>query len=113
MFLKERRATRLTYDESLDRTTLSLVEAEDTVPPRRETATLLLDAQGFLVGVDVSPSTPSRVTVMLGPHEAVERTVEVRVTTRRTADDEIVDVSIDDAGRTVRARERNPHFGAA
>ncbi len=40
---------------------------------------LLLDGKGHLVGVDVSPDTPDRLVVMLGPHEAVANTADARV----------------------------------
>ena len=40
---------------------------------------LLLDGKGHLVGVDVSPETPERLVVMLGPHEAVASTKDTRV----------------------------------
>ena len=40
---------------------------------------LLLDGKGHLVGVDVSPDTPERLVVMLGPHEAVATTTDARV----------------------------------
>ncbi len=42
-------------------------------------ARLLLDGGNHVVGVDVAPSSPERVIVMLGPHEKVSRTEEVRV----------------------------------
>jgi uridylate kinase len=42
-------------------------------------ARLLLDAARHLVGIDVSPDTPERVVVMLGPHEAVAQTEDGRV----------------------------------
>ncbi len=42
-------------------------------------ARLLLDDGSHIVGVDVAPDSPERVIVMLGPHERVARTEEVRV----------------------------------
>ena len=42
-------------------------------------ARLLLDASSHVVGLDVAPDSPERVVVMLGPHEKVSRTEEVRV----------------------------------
>lgn len=42
-------------------------------------ARLLLDASSHVVGLDVVPDSPERVVVMLGPHERVSRTEEVRV----------------------------------
>lgn len=42
-------------------------------------ARLLLDAASHVVGLDVVPDSPQRLVVMLGPHEKVSRTAEVRV----------------------------------
>jgi hypothetical protein len=42
-------------------------------------ARLLLDAESHVVGVDVAPDSPERIVVMLGPHEKVARTEEVRI----------------------------------
>ena len=42
-------------------------------------ARLLLDDAHHVVGVDVAPDSPERVIVMLGPHEKVAHTEEVRV----------------------------------
>lgn len=42
-------------------------------------ARLLLDGSNHVVGLDVAPDSPERVIVMLGPHEKVSRTEEVRV----------------------------------
>ncbi len=42
-------------------------------------ARLLLDSAQHIVGLDVMPDSPERIIVMLGPHEKVSRTEEVRV----------------------------------
>lgn len=42
-------------------------------------ARLLLDTESHVVGIDVAPDSPERVVVMLGPHEKVSRTEDVRV----------------------------------
>lgn len=52
-------------------------------------ARLLLDAGGHLVGVDLAPSSPDRLVVMLGPHESVARV------------EDAVQVHVDRGGRTV------------
>jgi hypothetical protein len=51
-------------------------------------ARLLLDGEGHLVGVDVSPESPERLVVMLGAHEAVANVKDATV-------------HIDGGGRTV------------
>ena len=42
-------------------------------------AQLLLDARGHLVGIDFGGEGMNRLVVMLGPHERVARTEDVRV----------------------------------
>jgi hypothetical protein len=77
--LPERHATSYAHDPALG-TIIVVSEARPDgglhgdVPAR-----LLLDATRHLVGVDVSPDTPDRLVVMLGPHEAVTGTVDARV----------------------------------
>lgn len=67
------------------------------------TAKLLLDAQGFLVGVDLGEE-PSRVVLMLGRHEDVDRTVDVKVQVVLGSN-----VRIASAKGAVRADEPNPY----
>ena len=42
-------------------------------------ASLLLDVRGHLVGIDFGGEGMNRLVVMLGPHEAVARTVAAKV----------------------------------
>jgi hypothetical protein len=76
--LPEQRATSYANDPA---TSTVVIVTEATRPnlhgelPGR----LLLDAASHVVGVDVAPDSPERVIVMLGPHEQVARTEEVRV----------------------------------
>jgi len=77
--LPEQRATSYAHDPSSS--TVVIVS-----PPTTENlggeqpARLLLDAASHVVGVDVAPDSPQRVVVMLGPHESVARSEDVRVT---------------------------------
>jgi hypothetical protein len=77
--LPEQRATSYAHDPALG--TVVLVSEAG---PRKQLhgdvpARLLLDAARHLVGVDVSPDSPERIVVMLGPHEAVANAEDATV----------------------------------
>jgi hypothetical protein len=76
--LPEQRATSYANDPS---TSTVLIISEPTRPSLHGDvpARLLLDGASHVVGVDVAPDSPERVIVMLGPHERVARTEDVRV----------------------------------
>jgi hypothetical protein len=77
--LPETRATSYAHDPALGTV---VVYSQPGARPELHgdlPATLLFDGGGHLVGVDVSPDTPDRLVVMLGPHEAVDRTTDARV----------------------------------
>jgi hypothetical protein len=77
--LPEQRATSYANDPSTS--TVVIVSPATTANLSGEhPARLLLDSVNHVVGVDVSPDTPSRVVVMLGPHEKVARAEDIRVT---------------------------------
>ena len=101
--MREERVAALTFDANKDALDLELVGALPAAFSGATRAQLLLDAAGFLVGVDVG-AEPLRTVAMLGRHEDVNRTVEVTV--------QIVAgrVRISDAARLVRAREANPYL---
>jgi hypothetical protein len=65
-------------------------------------ATLLLDARGFLVGVDCDPDG-TRQVLMLGPHEAVASQTPCAVMLQRGQ------LVIPGARRAVRGHEPNPY----
>jgi hypothetical protein len=71
---------------------------------------LLLDAAGFLVGIDLGGEGLSRAIAMLGPHEKVDRaepsTLSVRADTAGTA----VEVVVKGAMRAIRGAEKNPYL---
>lgn len=77
--LPEQRATSYAHDPALG--TVVVVSEAGPRPSLHGDmpARLLLDASRHLVGVDVSPDSPDRLVVMLGPHEAVARTADARV----------------------------------
>jgi hypothetical protein len=74
--LPEQRATSYSNDPA---TSTVIIVAD---PPRGLhgdlPARLLLDTASHVVGVDVAPDSPQRLVVMLGPHEKVARTEDVR-----------------------------------
>jgi hypothetical protein len=63
----------------------------------------LLDANGLLVGIDLRGDDPRASVVMLGPHEAVATSREVRA---RVDGDDVV---IEDARNTIRADAPSPY----
>jgi hypothetical protein len=110
--LNERHALRIHYDGAKDAAHVVVSNDESQKSAALEkSATLLLDAAGFLVGVDVDPDGPNRVAVMLGPHEAVSQTKAARVETIELADGELASVRIDGAKALCRAHEKNPYVG--
>lgn len=76
--LPEQRATSYSNDPSSS-TVVIVSPATRARLTGEHPARLLLDGDSHVVGVDVSPDTPSRVVVMLGPHEKVARAEDIRV----------------------------------
>jgi hypothetical protein len=56
----------------------------------------LLDDGGGVVGVDIDPDGPSRVVVMVGPHEAVSRTLAARLAVSHDASGHLAHVVVFD-----------------
>lgn len=107
--LNERRATALTFDAALDVLRVIVSSAHGASATKRTAAAaLLLDARGFLVGVDVGSEGPSRVVVMLGPHEAVASVEPVRVEILESSGD-LLEVHVTNAKASCRANEANPY----
>lgn len=75
--LPEQRASSYANDPS---TSTVIVITEATRPNLHGdlAARLLLDTASHVVGIDVAPDSPDRLVVMLGPHEKVARTEDVR-----------------------------------
>ena len=107
--LNEQRATALHYDAATDVARVYVTEAPGTVRTRTVASTLLLDASGFLVGVDVDNAGPDRVVVMLGPHEAVAKQESARVAVLTDASATVYEVRIRSARDAIRARDKNPY----
>lgn len=65
-----------------DPSTATVIIVTEATRPRLHgdvPARLLLDSASHVVGLDVVPDSPDRLVVMLGPHEKVARTEDVRV----------------------------------
>jgi hypothetical protein len=108
--LNERKASSLYYDHGSDMARLLVVPPPATVRTRMLRAELLLDALGYLVGVDVDPRSPSRIVVMLGPHEKVARRSQTQVGVSGDASGTVCEVRIGEAKRLCRADEKNPYI---
>ena len=63
----------------------------------------LFDAKGFLVGIDLRGEDLKGTVVMIGPHEAVAETRDLRASV------DVEGVLISDAHASVRAHEKNPY----
>src|SRR5688500_2683724 len=99
--LNERQATAFHYDAQNDLARLVVETVRGEVRTESTAGTLLLDRSGFVVGVDVGEGM-RRLVVMLGPHEAVTKTVPcaiVLVTDTSSRAENIAEVCV------VRARE--------
>ena len=96
--LNEIAAESLTYDTVLD---TARIRAPGATGRGR---LALLDAQGFLVGIDLREDDPRASIVMLGPHEAVTSTRDIAV---QVEGDDLVVAS---ARASIRANERNPYL---
>jgi hypothetical protein len=76
--LPEQRATSYAHDPATATVVIVTVASRPDLQGDRP-GRLLLDAASHLVGVDVAPDSEDRLVVMLGPHESVATTLEVRV----------------------------------
>jgi hypothetical protein len=65
-------------------------------PLRDARGTLLLDAGGKIVGVDVEPDSAARAVVMIGKHEAVARTRDAKLSVSRDDHGDVVSVVVHD-----------------
>jgi hypothetical protein len=107
--LNEQRATGFLYDAVTDVARVFVVEPPGTVRTKTVDGALLLDARGYLVGVDVGPAAPERVVVMLGPHESVASTVATRLSVSTDASSMVYEVRIPRAKEAIRAHDKNPY----
>ncbi len=105
--LRDFPAHALHYDASAD---VARVEVgESGGPTRTVRALLLLDANGFLVGIDLGGEALARVVVLLGSYEKVDRTVEAEVEVAYGTGAEPGEVRIRGARKAIRAAEANPY----
>jgi hypothetical protein len=107
--LNERRASGVLYDSVTDVSRVFVAQPPGTVRTHTVAADLLLDAQGFLVGVDLEPGASTRTIVMLGQHENVARKAAARVGVCTDASGGVFEVRIAGARATIRGDQKNPH----
>jgi hypothetical protein len=107
--LNEQKPSGVLYDSTTDVLRVLVREPPGTVRTRTVGADLLLDAKGFLVGIDVEPDAPGRTVVMLGPHESVATKVSARVGACSDASGMVFEVRVAGARATVRGNEKNPY----
>jgi hypothetical protein len=108
--LNERQGTGLLYDSVTDVTRVFVATPPGTVRTHTVAADLLLDAEGFLVGIDIDPDAPTRAVVMVGPHERVASRVPMRVGVCSDAGGDVFEVRIGGAGAAVRGDQKNPYL---
>jgi hypothetical protein len=114
--LQEERAERIAYDTSKDiariTTGLPLGTGQAVHVEKRETAKvdLLLDKDGFLVGVDLGGGGLSRVVVMLGPHEAVARSESAQIEIARAPSGHVSELTIFGAAAAIKAASKSPYI---
>jgi hypothetical protein len=70
----------------------------------------LLDAEGFLVGVDLGGEGLARVLVMLGSHEKVARTTATAISVTGDASGTPMEIRIGWAKGAMRGGEPNPYL---
>jgi hypothetical protein len=107
--LNEQRATGAIYDPVTDVTRVFVADPAGTVRTHTVPAELLLDAQGFLVGLDLDPEAATRTIVMLGRHEDVARKASVRVGVCTDASAVVFEVRVAAARTAIRGDQKNPH----
>ncbi len=105
--LNERRLRTWAYDAASDVARLEVGSAG--VARKTADGRLLLDKQGFLVGVDTGSDALTRIVVMLGQHDEVESLVDARVVVTYDASGEVAQVEVPHARRAIRGAEKNPH----
>jgi len=99
--LRETQAKSASYDARND--TLVVQAEDDCGQSGNRHAQLLLDAKGYLVGVDLDGAGMGQLCVMLRPHEAVESQVKATVQVSSSS------VTVLSAKKSARGDERNPY----
>ena len=106
--LREERAIRATYEAVKDRLIVTTA-AQKSGKSAQNALNLLLDAKGFLVGIDIDAESPSRCVVMLGRHEDVAEQRDGRGEVDYDSAGVPAEVTIHGARAAVRGHERNPY----
>jgi hypothetical protein len=107
--LNESRATGAIYDPVTDVTHVFVSKPPGTVRTHTVSADLLVDTEGFLVGLDIEPEASTRSIVMLGAHEKVARKIAARVGVCKGGGSEVFEVRIAGARAAIRGHEKSPY----
>jgi hypothetical protein len=113
LVLREERAKGLSYDSAADLLTVDLARDPAHAAkshPKSARVTLLLDARGHLVGVDMGGDGPGRLVVLLGKHEDVAETREVTAMVHFESGGAPSAIAISNARRIAHANEKNPYL---
>src|ERR1700722_16728276 len=112
--LNDRHARLLRYDPATDEARIEVSDAGSgpalgAGKTRTIEGQLLLDAQGYLVGVDLGGEGLARAVVMLGPHEKVEETKPVTIVVHADASGGAAELVTAGAKAALRGGEKNPY----
>jgi hypothetical protein len=113
LVLREERAKGISYDSAADLLTVDLTQDPAQAAkshPKSARITLLLDARGHLVGVDMGGDGPARLVVLLGKHEDVAETREVTAMLHYDSGGAPSAIAISNARRVALANEKNPYL---
>jgi len=105
--LRDFPARALHYDPQTDEARVEIGDGGGET--RTVAALLLLDAKGFLVGVDLGGEELERAVVLLGPFESVDRTVPAQVSVTYGGSGEPAEVRVSGAKKATRAGEASPY----
>jgi hypothetical protein len=104
--LNQHAARALRYDAATDEARIEVLPGSGTSSgPRPIKGQLLLDSEGFLVGVDLG----GEAVVMLGPHEKVARTSRADVVVVSDPAGAPVEVRVKHAKSALRGGQKNPY----
>jgi hypothetical protein len=109
--IREERAQSVVYDMQADVARIVVQASPNGAAKEQRDVDLLLDAKGYLVGVDLGGEGFKRKVVMLGPHESVASTRSARIAIAYVVDqpEEIAELVLDGARAAIRAHEKNPY----
>ena len=106
--VREERAVATSYDGASDTSRL-VCETGEISQRLQANVDLLLDASGFLVGIDLGGEGFERLVIMLGPHEKVASQRSSPAEIVRGKDGQVLYVAFTNARSAARGHEKNPY----